>query len=837
MTSSFPLSTANSFRAASTPLVNRMNFLRPIFLGFAALFSVSLAAPLARAAFPTVALKAVSFGELIAPVDLTHAGDGSGRLFIADQKGQVRIIKNGMLLPTPFLDLSSKVIALSPNYDERGLLGIAFHPGFANSQSAGFRRFYIFYTTVSPNVAPNPNPVNCRSTISEFLVNPTNPDVADAITERIVLAYDKPQGNHNGGQIEFGPDGYLYISVGDGGGANDNNFGHTGGGTGNPPGVLGNAQDRTRLLGKLLRIDPLGNNGPTGQYGIPPTNPFVATGAGVLPEIYAFGLRNPWRASFDVGPGGTGRLFLADVGQNKVEEIDLITAGANYGWRIKEGTIDFDATAPNVSGIAITPPIAQYAHPGVVVDAQTPPIGTAVVGGFLYRGAAIPGLVGKYIFGDYDTGAIGSGTTAGTVIGIEETSPGVWTVPAQLTVVGVNPLPTHILAIGRDEAGELYLCTEVAQGPRVDPTTGLPSGGIYKVVPGTGTVTLDPIKDNSMYEENGGLSNGQGELFIGRTAVGNLRRALVAFDPVSALSAGATVNSASFTLLQTKAVQSVTRTISLYRALEDWGEGTSNAAGTGAPATPGDATWTQRFYNASTPVNWSTAGGTFNSSPSAATTVPNSFGTYIWNGLAADVQAWLTTPAQNFGWVIRADESSPISITAGAFGSRESAASQRPKLTIAYTGAPPLTRRESWLTQYFLAGHFVDDAADLDGDGVANLLEYAFAFSPLSANSRAAGFDAQPVVAGANLDFTITFRRDPRAADLTYQLQTSPDLINWTTIAQSAAGAATSVVSPSTATLSEAGVSGEAPVVLVTVHEILPAPAKRFTRLNIVRAP
>ncbi len=378
-----------------------------------------------RADFPTIALKAVSLGELQAPVNISHAGDGSGRLFVCDQRGKIRIIQNGMLLPTPFLDITARVIALTPGYDERGLLGLAFHPGYSNPVSPGFGRFYVFYSAPSPNFPGTPtDPVDCRTTISEFRVS-ADPNVADPLSERILLTFDKPQFNHNGGQLVFGPEpgGYLYISVGDGGDADDNYAGHTGGSTSRPPGALGNAQDKTRLLGKLLRIDPLGTNEPlgSGKYGIPPTNPFAGLfgTTGFREEIFAYGLRNPWRASFDDGPGGTGRLFVADVGQNKVEEINIVVAGGNYGWRAKEGTYDFDPLVP-ISGETLLDPIAQYAHPGVVVSPPLPQLGISICGGYLYRGSAIPTLVGKYVFGDFGQNFP---TASGSILGIEETSP------------------------------------------------------------------------------------------------------------------------------------------------------------------------------------------------------------------------------------------------------------------------------------------------------------------------------------------------------------------------------------------------------------------------------
>ncbi len=805
--------------------------MKPILLP--ALGLTVLTVSLCEAAFPTVALKPVSIGQLTAPTDIANAGDGSGRLFVCDQKGQVRVIKGGMLLPTPFLDITARVIALNPTYDERGLLGLAFHPNYnqrdgMNQPLPGFGRFYVFYSAPSPNVGGNPNPVSCRTTISEFVVS-ANPDVADPNSERIVLAFDKPQSNHNGGQLAFGPDGFLYISVGDGGGANDNNFGHTGGGSGNPAGVLGNAQDLTRLLGKLLRIDPLGSNGPTGQYGIPAANPFVGAGGGVREEIFAYGLRNPWRASFDGGAGGTNRLFLADVGQNAVEEVNLITSGGNYGWRVREGSYAFDPTSP-ISGTAPIDPIAEYTHPSVVLSPPLPQLGTAIVGGFLYRGTAIPALVGKYVFGDYNTGTINSGTTAGTILGIEEVSPGVWSSPVALSVVGGNPVPTHLLALGRDEAGEIYLATEVAQGPRNDPNTGLPSGGIYQVVAGTGTIALVPMKDTAIYSENSGVSSGVGVLFTGQTALGNVRRALLAFD-LTSLDPAATINTADVSLVLSQIGPAGTADFSLHRLSEDWGEGFSAGGGQGSPAALGDATWTARFFDPVNPLNWSTVGGTFASAASATVSVGTIVGgTYHWTSapLAADVQTWLANASANFGWILTVDATFP-GTTARGFNSREMALP--PKLTIGYTGAPPRTRREVWLGQYFPPGQFVDDAADLDGDGLSNLLEYAFGFNPVTVNPPGSGFTTSAVTSGATITFTVTFRRDPRASDLTYELQTSPDLTTWTPITRSVGGAPPT----GSAFVAEAFVPGESPIMIVTARESLPNGSHRFARLLVTR--
>lgn len=779
-----------------------------------------------QAAFPTVALKAISLGELQAPVNISHAGDGSGRLFICDQKGKIRIIQNGMLLPVPFLDITVKVIALNAGYDERGLLGLAFHPGFSNPASAGFGRFYVFYSAPSPNFPGTPNePVDCRTTISEFRVS-SDPNVTDPLSERILLTFDKPQFNHNGGELVFGPEpgDFLYISVGDGGSANDDDAGHTGGAAGHMPGALGNAQDKTRLLGKLLRIDPLGTNGPGGQYGIPPSNPFVGQAAkGVREEIFAYGLRNPWRASFDDGPGGTGRLFVADVGQDKIEEVNIVVAGGNYGWRVKEGTYDFDLTAPH-SGETLLDPIAQYAHPTVVVSPPLPQLGISICGGYLYRGSVFPALAGKYVFGDFGQSF---GSASGSILGIEETSPNVWTAPTRLTVIGGNPLTVRLLAMGRDEAGEIYLATEVSLGPQGT------TGGIYKIVPAvSSSVALTPVKDNTIFSESGSTSNALGSLFAGRIAnLTAVRRALLAFDITANVPAGSTIDSATLTLTLNNVGPAVANLMSLNRLTESWGEGTSSGSGGGAAATPGDATWTQRFYDAITPVNWTTAGGTFSATVSATTNVTNVIGPFSWTSaqLATDVKNWLATPATNVGWILRADETVVSSATAHGFVSREGTAAQRPQLQLNYSGAA-LTQREFWLREYFPAGKFVDDAADLDGDGIANLLEYAFAFNPLVANPPGAGLQVSSAPAGADTTLTIIFRRDPRAADLTYVLQTSSDLVNWTTITLSVGGATPT----GSGFVSESDAPGESPVKLVVAQETVTAvQGQRFARLQV----
>jgi hypothetical protein len=237
-------------------------------------------------AFPTLYLKPVCDDLLHAPTTICNANDGSQRLFICDQPGKIHILQGGMLLPTPFLDLTSTgsnlIFPAPTGYTERGLLGLCFHPDFSDVASAGYGRFYVNYTAHAS--LPTLNPItgggttNCVSVIAEYQVSAANPNVADPSSERVLTTYGQPQSNHNGGQLEFGPDGYLYIGSGDGGGSNDNAIGHTGSPTSSTPprqsGNLGNAQNKNVLWGKILRIDPFGTNGQSGEYGIPADNPF-----------------------------------------------------------------------------------------------------------------------------------------------------------------------------------------------------------------------------------------------------------------------------------------------------------------------------------------------------------------------------------------------------------------------------------------------------------------------------------------------------------------------------------------------------------------------------------
>jgi glucose/arabinose dehydrogenase len=448
------------------------------------------------AAFPTVALKPVVLKQIHSPTTITHAGDGSGRLFVCDQPGRIFIIQSGMLLPVPFLDIRDRVVSLGTGYSERGLLGLAFHPGYEDPLSSGYRKFYVNY---NKNYAAGSDPAppvadhtpNCTTVIAEFSVSPTDPNVALPASERRVMLFPQPQSNHNGGQVEFGPDGLLYIGSGDGGSSDDNNTGHTGGASSRPTAALGNSQDRTNFLGKILRINPLDPDGAGPlTFSIPPDNPFAGDASpAVKKEIYAYGLRNPWKFSFDWRPGGTNRLFCGDVGQGRIEEINLITNGGNYGWRYQEGTEfpSFSSGAltnpmPNPGGV-LTGPIAMYAHPGIVTNPVLPQLGLSVTGGFVYRGSAIAELQGKYVFGDYGST---SGATNGRIMGLEETAPnsGIFTLTQAIPLAGMaNPVVgQRILSLGEDEAGEIYFGLKTNAGV-MQLDGGLPAGGLYKIVP------------------------------------------------------------------------------------------------------------------------------------------------------------------------------------------------------------------------------------------------------------------------------------------------------------------------------------------------------------------
>jgi len=551
--------------------------------------------------------------DLFSPVQLTHNGDETGDVYIVDQPGFIfRADMNGALQVTPFLDISSQVYIPGffgtgdqNDFDERGLLGLAFHPQYNQAGSPGEGLLYTFHSeaypvtpvriplgasdpgvedpgndcrstpnacynpdsltvfqgeivewtnddtigmghtttsidgvTLNPNgiwdsgtlfngdsfkldtssLSPGNYPYKCtihpwqRGTLSVVTGPPTNPDfqipmteipdnivvvtewqvdpatlgtatvLVNPLTERRLMTVAEPQFNHEGGMLGFSPNelNNLYIALGDGGAADDVADGHT-------PGI-GNAQDESNLLGSILRIDPLcqggGATSANGQYCIPPTNPNV--GVDGLDEIYANGLRNNWRFSWD---SMTGVMYGADVGQNKIEEINIITLGSNYGWNEREGTFGFDdATAlldNSLTPVGLTDPVAQYDHDE----------GISITGGFVYRGTAIPELAGQYVFGDFSTGFF---TPDGRLFYLP-TTPITEILELQLSS-GNPPLGLFLKSFGQDQSGELYILAGTNLGPFANPTTGQKFGQVLKVIPDIGGEPVfcgDPLIPNS----------------------------------------------------------------------------------------------------------------------------------------------------------------------------------------------------------------------------------------------------------------------------------------------------------------------------------------------------
>lgn len=351
-------------------------------------------------------------GGLDQPVGITNAGDGSGRLFVNERAGKIRVVDaDGTLRGDPFVDLSDRVQTGA----ERGLLGLAFHPDFA-----GNGRLFVHYSRAGDGA----------TVVSELSATPDHQH-AEANSERVLLTVAQPYANHNGGQLAFGPDGYLYIGLGDGGAGGD---------------PLGNAQNRRVLLGKILRIDVDAPHDSGRAYAVPEDNPFAQggtdPGAG-RPEIWAYGLRNPWRFSFD--PEG-GDLYIGDVGQNDWEEIDRqpgdSTGGANYGWNIMEGRHCYQSGCDQAGYVK---PIAEYSHDK----------GCAITGGFVYRGAVHPEMTGVYVLGDYCSGTI-------FTIQVDEGT----ITPKPVLASGLS-----VSSFGVDENGELY-------------AADIRGGGIYRILPG-----------------------------------------------------------------------------------------------------------------------------------------------------------------------------------------------------------------------------------------------------------------------------------------------------------------------------------------------------------------
>ncbi|MCS7060634.1 MAG: PQQ-dependent sugar dehydrogenase [Anaerolineae bacterium] len=364
------------------------------------------AAPAIPATLPafTLSLQTIVPSGLNNPVHVTHAGDGSGRLFIVEKPGRLRIVQNDILISAPFLTITDQVESVA---SERGLLSVAFDPDFESNGE-----FYLYYTTKA---------LCCVGdvVIARYKVSNPAANTANVIAVTPILTIPQPASNHNGGQLQFGPDGFLYIATGDGGGGGD------------PWGSTGNGQNLSVLLGKVLRINPRG----TITYTIPLSNPFLQT-AGARPEIWAYGLRNPWRFSFD---RLTGDLYIGDVGQDCWEEINFQPAnsvgGENYGWRLNEGFHGFNTAnysdcdnppAPNT-----TLPITAYGHTD----------GVAVTGGHVYRSTQHPLLSGIYFYGDYGSGNIWAIQRSGSA----------WV--GALKMSGV----TSLASFGEDEQGNLYV--------------------------------------------------------------------------------------------------------------------------------------------------------------------------------------------------------------------------------------------------------------------------------------------------------------------------------------------------------------------------------------------
>lgn len=336
----------------------------------------------------SIALETIVSGGLHNPLYVTHAGDGSGRLFVLEQPGRIRIVQDGRLVETPFLDITRNVLSGG----ERGLLGLAFHPDYPRNG-----RYVVNYTRV-PDGA---------TVVAVYRVS-DNPNLSRA-EEQVLLVVPQPYPNHNGGMVEFGPDGFLYIALGDGGSGGD---------------PENRAQNRDELLGKILRIDP--DHG--APYAIPPDNPFSAGGG--RPEIFAYGLRNPWRFSFD---RENGELWAADVGQHDWEEIDVIRLGGNYGWRIMEGAHCFRPRA-GCPTEGLVRPLAEYPN-------RRPRC--SITGGYVYRGTRMPALRGTYLYGDYCSGEI-----FGFIPSVHGLADG-----ARVLL----PTGLGISSFGQDQDGEIYV--------------------------------------------------------------------------------------------------------------------------------------------------------------------------------------------------------------------------------------------------------------------------------------------------------------------------------------------------------------------------------------------
>jgi glucose/arabinose dehydrogenase len=382
---------------------------------------------------------------------------GDSRMFIIEQNGRIKILEGGKLRATPFLDIRSKIPALHHDFDERGLLGLAFHPDFRSNG-----KFYVAYSAHLDYGQDLGQMLwySHSNVVEEYTVMKGDKNTADPSSARRIHSVPWPQFNHNGHWIGFGPDGKLYISMGDGGYANDWGIGHHV--------TEGNGQDMSTQLGKMLRIDVDTRTGDK-PYGIPPDNPFVGD-RNAQPEIWALGLRNPWRCSFDTG---SGQLFCGDVQQNSYEEVSIVGKGQNLGWRRMEATHCFDYTKPDdhpasCDKSGLTPPILEY--PNCTAKPQGCR-GISVTGGYVYQGKQ-SALKGKYIFGDWSKSF---DAMDGQIFIATKGSGGKWSMEVAEVTNMKGKLP-YVLAFAQDNAGEVYVLTSITTGPNGSLDT------IYRIV-------------------------------------------------------------------------------------------------------------------------------------------------------------------------------------------------------------------------------------------------------------------------------------------------------------------------------------------------------------------
>jgi len=609
---------------------------------------LALLSPVANAV-ESLFLQPVVTSGLSSPLYVTSPPNDYRRLFIVERGGQIRIVKDGSLLPTPYLNIATSIISGG----EQGLLGLAFAPGFATSG-----HFWVYFTDRVDNIDYN--------TLARFTAagNPMTSNTADPASRVDGLRVMDPYSNHNGGMLAFDPDGHLYVALGDGGSGGD---------------PLNSGQTLTSLLGKILRLAPDAAGATPGAPG----NPF-----GNAPRVWAYGLRNPWRFSFD---RETGDMWIGDVGQNQREEIDLIPAGSgggqNFGWRVFEGTACYATTEEcEALSATATPPVYEYEHGDT---------SASVTGGYVYRGTRAPSAYGRYFFRDVYKRRLLSFEYNGNV---------------PVNVLDVNDMvdPTNtilrsVVSFGEDARGELYIVNIEGQIHRLEqacPRT-------------TFTIELTPSADATLYEpidQEPGNANGAGPtLFAGVTAAGLNRRALLRFPVQESLPAGAEVQAAELRLtLDREATGDGGTTMALHRVSTAWSEGVSDAGlpgGVGVAVQTGDVNWGHATYDV-TP--WNTPGGDFEPGPSATAAVddPGQY-TIAGNALRDDVVAWLEGDTPNNGWMLIGDESSEQN--ARRYISREGAAASRPALRITYTLGETACG----------AGHTTDQS----GDGRINLSE------------------------------------------------------------------------------------------------------------------